>query len=61
MIGRDDPRPVRLPLDALGDASDRFQATHVGLGEGGAGGRVVPEMDIDVVAPAVLRRDLQLL
>src|ERR1700693_353368 len=30
----------------------------VGLGEGGAGGRVLPEMDIDVVAPAVLRRDL---
>jgi hypothetical protein len=57
LIGHDDPRPVRLPLNALGDTPDRSQTSHTGLGEAGTCGRVVPEMDIDIVAPAVRRRD----
>src|SRR3546814_18118630 len=57
MVWGDRPGSIWLALDAAGDAADRLQPAHMGFGKTGAGGRVVTEVDIDVIPSTVGSRD----
>ena len=58
MIGRDDPDSVGFALDAARHAAHGFEPANVRFGKTLASGRVVAQMGVDGVAPAVRRRDL---
>src|SRR3546814_7907884 len=53
MIGRDDPIPIGLALDAATDLPHRFETAEMGFGEALAGGGIVLQMGVDRVAPAI--------
>ena len=53
MVGRNSPGAVRLALDAACDLPHRFQPPDVGFGKALAGGRIVLQMRVDRVAPAI--------
>src|SRR3546814_11475888 len=53
MIGRDDPIPIGLALDAATDLPHRFETAEMGFGEALAGGGIVRQMGVDRVAPAI--------
>jgi hypothetical protein len=53
MVGSDDPGAVRLALDARAGAAPGFEPAHMRLREGGVGGPVMLEVDIDAVAAAM--------
>src|SRR3546814_16244224 len=57
MIRRDHPGSIGLALDAAGDAADRLQPAHMGFGKTRAGGRIVSEVDIDVIPSTAGSRD----
>src|SRR3546814_4144800 len=58
MIGRDDPIPIGLALDAATDLPHRFETAEMGFGEALAGGGIVLQMGVDRVAPAIGGGDL---
>src|SRR3989344_9575024 len=58
MVRRDDPASVGLALDDARDFSHRFKPPDMRFGEAFAGGRIVLQMGVDRIAPAVRRRDL---
>jgi hypothetical protein len=53
MVGRDDPGAVGLGLDARAGAAQGFEPAHMRLGEGGMGGPVMLEVDVDAVPIAM--------
>src|SRR3546814_8110926 len=58
MVGGDDPASIGFALDAAGHAPHGFETPDMGFGKAFAGGRVVPQMRVDRIAPAIGGGDL---